>query len=47
MSKAKVVFSNGSMALAHNLDDQYERWQEIQDAWEQMNEEMHQLTGRA
>lgn len=26
--------------------DQYERWQEIQDAWEQMNEEMHQLTGR-
>jgi hypothetical protein len=26
--------------------DQYKRWQEIQDAWEQMNEEMHQLTGK-
>ena len=25
--------------------EQYERWQGIQDAWEQMNEEMHKITG--
>ncbi len=24
----------------------YERWQEIQDAWEHINEEMHQITGK-
>lgn len=26
--------------------EQYERWQQAQDAWEDVNEEMHQLTGK-
>lgn len=26
--------------------EQYERWRDIQNDWELMNEEMHQLTGR-
>lgn len=26
MSKATVVFANGSKTMAHNLDDQYQRW---------------------
>jgi hypothetical protein len=26
--------------------EQYERWCRIQEEWEQMNEEMHQITGK-
>lgn len=26
MSRARIVFANGSKAMAHNLNDQYERW---------------------
>jgi hypothetical protein len=42
---SEATFGNYDKNRYLILLDQYERWQEIQDAWEQMMEEMHKLTG--
>lgn len=45
MHMAKVVFSNGSKAMAHNLDDQYQRWQMRREELTKKNPEVNPELG--